>query len=102
MTAELMVKVAVVTALLLKTIELTVAFEVTVTEAPARISALSVLVGTIPPDHVPVLLQLPPEAVVTRVAAWLVNAPDAISSIVRIENNLFICNVGLSLPARLS
>jgi hypothetical protein len=69
MAPEFAVKVAVAAALLLNVIEFTVALAVTVTEAPARIIASSVLMGTTPPDQAAVLFQLPPEAVVTMVAA---------------------------------
>jgi hypothetical protein len=67
-TPEFTVKVAVPAALLLKIIEFAVAFAVTATEAPARITALSVLAGTTPPDQELVAFQLPPDAVVILVA----------------------------------
>ena len=74
-TPELTVKVAVVALLLLNVIELTVAPAVTVTEAPARTIALSVLLGTMPPVHVVVEFQFPPEVVVMRVALSPVQGP---------------------------
>jgi hypothetical protein len=74
-TPELTVSVAVLRLLLLKISEVTVTAEVTVKEAPARTIAVSPLAGTTPPDQEEVLLQLPPEAVVTRVAPRLTNVP---------------------------
>jgi len=82
---EFTVKVAVPAALLLKIIEFAVAFAVTVTEAPARITALSVLAGTTPPDQVRVLVQLPPDAVVSLVTPWLADAPMKVTSITKIK-----------------
>jgi hypothetical protein len=90
-TPEFTVKVAVPAALLLKIIEFAVAFVVTVTEAPARITALSVLAGITPPDQVRVLVQLPPDAVVSLVAPWLADAPIKVISAAKTKgSNCFI------------
>jgi hypothetical protein len=72
---ELTVKVVVLWLALLNVIELTVAFAVTVTEAPATMTAVSALRGTTPPDQVLVAFQLPPAAVVVLVAPRLLNVP---------------------------
>ena len=71
----LTVKVAVLELLLLNVIEPTVAPAVTVTEAPARITAASVFPGTTPPAQLVVAFQLPPDAVVVVVAPRAPNAP---------------------------
>jgi hypothetical protein len=90
-TPEFAVKVAVPAVLLLNMIEFAVAFAVTVTEAPARITALSVLAGTTPPDQELVAFQLPPDAVVILVAPWLTDTPMNINSAVKIKGkNCFI------------
>jgi len=86
-TPEFTVKVAVPAALLLKIIEFAVAFAVTVTEAPARITALSVLAGTTPPDQELVAFQFPPDAVVNLVAPWLANAPTKVTSPAKNKGN---------------
>ena len=90
-TPEFTVKVAVPAALLLKIIEFAVAFAVTVTEAPAKITALSVLAGTTPPDQELVAFQLPPDAVVILVAPWLTDTPMNINSAAKTKgNNCFL------------
>jgi hypothetical protein len=90
-TPEFTVKVAVLAALLLNIIELAVAFAVTLTEAPARIIALSVLAGTTPPDQELVAFQLPPDAVVSLVAPKLAEVPKKAISAAKINGeNLFI------------
>ncbi|MGO8838102.1 MAG: hypothetical protein ACLQAH_01905 [Limisphaerales bacterium] len=89
MTPEFTVRVAVAAALLLKMMEFAVALAVTVTEAPARITALSVLAGTTPPDQVRVLVQLPPDAVVSLVAPWVADAPKNVTNVTRIKSNFF-------------
>jgi hypothetical protein len=87
-TPEFTVKVAVPAALLLKIIEFAVAFAVTATEAPARITALSVLAGTTPPDQELVAFQLPPDAVVILVAPWLTDAPANVTSAIKAIGNI--------------
>ena len=78
---ELTLRVAVPAALLLNVIEPTVALEVTVIEAPARMTAASPLAGTIPPVQLVVAFQLPPVAVVTRVAARHMGPPMRLKAI---------------------
>jgi hypothetical protein len=90
-TLEFTVKVAVPAALLLNIIEFAVAFAVTVTEAPAKITALSVLAGTTPPDQELVTFQLPPDAVVILVAPWLTDSPTKVTSAAKTKGkNCFI------------
>ena len=79
-TPGLTVRMAVLALLLLKTSELTVAPAVTVTAAPARITALSLLAGTAPPTQVVVLFQSPPEVVEITVAARVATAPKMASA----------------------
>ena len=73
---ELTVKAAVFEFALLNVNEFTVAFVVTVTEAPATITAASALAGTTPPDHVVVAFQFPPVAVVVLVAPRALDVPN--------------------------
>jgi hypothetical protein len=89
-TPEFTIKVAVLAALLLKMIEFAVVFAVTITEAPARITASSVLAGTIPPDQVRVSDQLPPDAVVSLVAPWLADAPMKVTIATKVKGKNFL------------
>ena len=89
-TPELTVRVAVLALLLLNVIELTVAPAVTVTEAPARMTAASVLAGTTPPAQVVVAFQLPPDAVEIRVAPRLASAPSRVTAVASVtDRSLF-------------
>ena len=90
-TFELTVKMAGFEFALLNKIDWTVEFVVTVTEAPATITTESPIAGTTPPDHVPGEFQLPPIAVVVRVAATLPLGPIKIRHIAscKTETNLY-------------
>jgi len=98
---ELTVKVAVFELALLNVIELTVAFVVTVTEAPATITAASPLAGTTPPDHVVVAFQLPPMAVVVLVAPRALDVPNkpkrSVSNVKDFIFFTFLCSTRSSL-----
>ena len=84
-TLALTVKTALLELALLIVIELIVAFAVTVTKAPATITAVSPLAGTTPPTQVLVEFQLPPDAVVVLVVPRAVNVPSRVKIIARTE-----------------
>jgi hypothetical protein len=93
---ELTLSVAVLGLLLLKISEWIVAIEVTVTDDPARIIAVSPPAGTAPPVQVVPLLQLPPAAVEIFVAPRPASAPmKVIMTTSNMGNSLFtfICAI---------